>query len=439
MSKETISIDQFYMEHGENADKLLWDREVDPITRRGFLKKSSLMAMAAMVGSNIPFADRMPGGLIPVALANSEVAIDMHGKHPEVRLLEERPFTLEVPAHLLDDEITPYDRLFVRNNGQMPQMSDLDPDKWTLTIEGEAMKEPKTYTLNELKTKFKHYNYALWIECGGNGRSYFTPSVRGNQWTTGAIGCPMWTGVRLKDVLKDAGYDAKTAKYVGYKGNDIHLSGDPTRTVISRGCPIEKALEDETILAFAMNGEDIPLVHGHPLRLLVPGYPASASGKWVSKLMIRDKEHDGQGMSSSYRMPSHPVAPGSKEKVEMLVMEGMPVKSLITYPKTGATAKTTEPFKIRGKAWDGFEGTVKEVHVSIDFGQTWKKAKLNKARNKFAWQSFEAEVKFPTVGYYEVWARATDKKGAVQPMVVPGWNPKGYSNNMCHRIAVQVS
>lgn len=438
MSKEIRSIDEFYGENPELADKLLWDREADPITRRGFLKKSSLMAMAAVVGSNIPFASSMPSGLIPVALADSSVAIDMHGKHAEVVLLEERPFTVEVPAHLLDDEVTPYDRLFARNNGQLPQASDLDPNSWTLTIDGEAMSAPKTYTLNDLKTKFKHHTFALWIECGGNGRSYFSPSVKGNQWTTGAIGCPEWTGVKLKDVLKDAGYDAKKAKYVAYYGKDIHLSGDPQKVVISRGCPIAKALEEETILAFAMNGADIPLIHGHPLRLLVPGYPASASGKWLTKLSIRDKEHDGPGMNS-YRMPCTPVEAGSKDKVDMCVMEGMPVKSLITYPKTGATASVGKAFRVRGKAWEGFYGSVKEMHVSIDFGQTWQKASLKKGKNKFAWQVWEADVKFPTTGYYEVWARATDPKGVMQPMITPGWNAKGYSNNMCHRIAVRVS
>lgn len=440
MSKEIRSIDELYAENPEAADKLLWDREVDPESRRGFLKKSSLLAMTAVVGSHIPFANQMPGGLIPVALANADVQIDMHGKHPEVTLLEARPFTVEVPAHLLNDEVTPYDRLFVRNNGIVPEASSIDVNKWTLVIDGEAMPEPKTYTLQDLKTKFKHHTYRLWIECGGNGRTSFTPTPKGNQWTTGAIGCPEWTGVRLKDVLKDAGYDAKKAVYVGYYGGDTHLSGKPELDVISRGCPIEKAMMDETILAFGMNGGDIPLLHGHPLRLLVPGYPASASGKWVKRLSIRDKEHDGQNMGGqNYRLPCNPVEPGAKvDAKDMCIITSMPVKSLITAPKSGEKATLAQPLKVSGKAWNG-AGDVKEMHYSIDFGATWQKAKLNKAKNKYAWQTWEADVKFPKTGYYEVWARATNAKGEVQPMVAPGWNPKGYASNMCHRIAVYVS
>lgn len=437
MSQEIRSIAELYADNPEAADKLLWDREVNPESRRGFLKKSSLLAMTAVVGSHIPFASQMPGGLIPIALANADVKIDTHGKHAELILLEERPFTMETPAHLLDDDVTPNDKFFVRNNGIPPVNT--DPKTWTLTIDGEAMKEPKTYTLDELKSKFKSYTYHLWVECGGNGRKHFTPVPRGNQWDTGAIGCPSWTGVRLKDVLKDAGYDEKKAVYIGYYGADTHLSGDPTRVVISRGAPMSRALENETILAFQMNGGDIPLMHGAPLRLLVPGFPGSSSGKWVNRISVRDKVHDGSGMGgSSYRLPCDPVAPGEKVAEDAFcIIEAMPIKSVISSPKTGEKIALGQTLKVRGKAWDG-NGTVKEVHVSIDFGATWQKAKLAKGNNKYAWQTFEADLKFPKKGYYEVWARATDPKGVSQPMVVPGWNPRGYANNMAHRIAVYV-
>lgn len=440
MSNTKINtIAEFYEKNSELADKLLWDREVDPVTRRGFLKKSSLIAMAAVVGSNIPFADKMPSGLIPIALADANVKVDLYGKSAELVLLEEKPLTLEAPAYFLDDDITPNDKLFVRNNGIPPES--VDAKNWTLTIDGEAMKEPKVYTLDEIKSKFKHYTYQLWIECGGNGRKHYVPKTRGNQWDTGAIGCPIWKGVRLKDVLKDAGYDKSKAVYIGYHGGDTHLSLDPTKEVISRGAPIEKALEDETILAFEMNGGEIPLIHGAPLRLLVPGYPASSSGKWLKGISIRDKVHDGTGMAgSTYRLPCDPVAPGEKVSVDdehFCIIEAMPVKSIITSPKTESTVKLGETLKIRGKAWDG-KGVVKEVFISIDFGATWQKAKLAKGRNKFAWQVFEADIKFPKKGYYEIWSRAVDPKGVGQPMVTPGWNPRGYANNMAHRISVVV-
>lgn len=142
---------------------------------------------------------------------------------------------------------------------------------------------------------------------------------------------------------------------------------------------------------------------------------------------------------TSYRVPCKPVAPGSDvPDDEMCIIESMPVKSLITYPESGVEHAHGEKFSLRGHAWAG-DLEVDEVHVSIDFGATWHKAKLGAPANRLAWQHWRAEVEFPEPGYYEVWARATDSVGQAQPMVLPGWNPKGYLNNACHRIAVQVA
>jgi DMSO/TMAO reductase YedYZ molybdopterin-dependent catalytic subunit len=296
----------------------------------------------------------------------------------------------------------------------------------------------KTYTLSELKSKFEQHTYQLALECGGNGRSEFDPPAKGNQWTVGAVHCASWTGVRLRDVLEDAGIKSN-AVYIGYHAVDKHLSGDPKKEPISRGCPMVKALQDETLLAFKMNGEDIPLVHGYPLRLVAGGWPASVSGKWVNRISIRDKVHDGTKMTgTAYRVPCEPVAPGEKVKDEdMCIIESMPVKSLITYPKTGAMISKNKTLKIRGHAWAG-ELEVAKMEYSIDFGSTWTECAVEKPANRLAWQHFSAEVKFPKKGYYEVWARATDSRGTSQPMLLPGWNPKGYLNNACHRIAVKV-
>jgi hypothetical protein len=123
---------------------------------------------------------------------------------------------------------------------------------------------------------------------------------------------------------------------------------------------------------------------------------------------------------------------------DMCIIESMPVKSLITYPKSGHQHKLGDSLAIRGHAWAG-DNEVRELHVSLDFGATWQRGKLNKPANRLAWQHFSAEIRFPGVGYYEVWARAVDDRGRSQPMVLPGWNPRGYLNNACHRVAVMVS
>lgn len=394
-----------------------------------------MATLGALIGSRIVFGKSMPEGYTPVVLQGDD-PYEMFKKHKEMKVLNDRPWNIESAPHLLDDKVTPNEKMFIRNNGLIPQK--VNAAEWTLTIDGESVSKPKTYTLNELKTKFKQHTYQLTIECGGNGRKEFNPPAKGNQWEHGAISCAEWTGVRLADVLKDVGIKGD-AVYIGYYGADIHLTGNPDKPVISRGCPMSKAMEDETLLAFQMNGEDIPLAHGYPLRLVVGGWPASVSGKWLKRIAVRNQVHDGPKMEApSYRVPCKPVAPGDKVKDEdMCIIESMPVKSLITYPKTGAMIDKGRTLKIRGHAWAG-DLKVDKMEVSIDFGSTWQECNVEAPANRLAWQHFNAEVSFPEEGYYEVWAKATDSQGNSQPMVLPGWNPKGYLNNACHRIAVKV-
>lgn len=436
MGKKEIrtGIRELYASDPDRADWQLFGRKSNPLTRRGFL--SGLGTMSAIVGAPIVFSRFMPAGLIPAALAQDTASFEIPGKHPGLIVLNDRPINAETPAHLLDDNVTPGDRLFVRNNGIAPVS--IDAQNWTLRIDGESVVEPMTLSLTELKSRFKHYSYQLTLECGGNGRSEFSPAARGNQWSTGAVGCPSWTGVRLSDVLEAVGLK-DDAVYVGYYGADTHISGNPDKIPISRGVPIAKALAKETLLAWHMNGKDIPLLHGHPLRLVVGGWPASTSGKWLQRISVRNVEHDGPKMGGySYRVPCEPVAPGADVAQEdMCIIESMPVKSLLTYPRSGAVHKASTALQVRGHAWAG-DLAVKRVDVSIDFGQTWQSATLEKPVNAHAWQHFSAQLKFPRTGYYEVWARAEDTLGTAQPMVVPGWNPRGYLNNACHRIAIKV-
>ena len=404
--------------------------------RRKFIKGSTLGAFSAIIGADIVFASSLPKGYTPLALQDTD-PYEMFGKDRRMVVLNDRPWNMEAQAHLLDDPVTPNKFMFIRNNGLVPE--NIDVNNWVLKIDGESVINPKQYTLQELKSNFEVFTYQLTLECGGNGRSEFDPPAKGNQWTVGAVSCASWTGVRLKDVLKDCGLK-EDAVYIGYYGTDLHLSRDPSKEAISRGIPVSKAMQDETLLAFKMNGEDIPLVHGHPLRLIAGGWPASASGKWVNRLSIRNKVHDGAKMTgTSYRVPCQPVSPGEKvEDEDMCIIESMPVKSLITYPKTGAVIESGKSLEIRGHAWAG-ELEVAKVHYSIDFGSTWQECTLNQPANRLAWQRFSAKIRFPKNGYYEVWSRAMDKNGNSQPMVLPGWNPKGYLNNACHRIAVKVS
>ena len=402
--------------------------------RRGFFRKSALATLTALVGAEVVFAEAMPRYYRPLGFDENP----LEGKSPDLKVLSNKPWNVETPVHLLDDAVTPISKMFIRNNGLLPN-APIDVNTWTLTINGESVRAPKTYTLADLKKRFKYHTYQLVLECGGNGRSGFEPQTTGNPWDQGAVSCAAWTGVRLKDILADVGLKTD-AFYVGYYGKDPHLSLDPAKVAISRGVPMAKALEDETLLAWAVNGQDIPLIHGHPLRLVIGGWPASVSGKWLHTLVVRNKIHDGAKMEGhSYKMPIRPVQPGEKipETPENFrIIESMPVKSLETAPATGALFDVKKPLSLRGHAWAG-DRAVASIQTSIDYGVSWQPGTLQPPKNRLAWQRWTTEILFPKAGYYEVWVRATDSAGVTQPMVIPQWNPGGYLNNACHRIAVK--
>ena len=301
------------------------------LSRRALVGSAGTAAFAAALGLPIPFARFLPRGMTPVALAQDGLA----GKQG-LTILGDRPLNAETPVHLLDENVTSAAHMFVRNNGHTPSLTQDELAAWTLAVDGEV-ETPLTLSIADLKNDFEAVTLQLQIECGGNGRKFMTPAARGNQWTFGAVSCAQWTGVRLADILARAGVKP-SAVYTGHYGADIHLSGDPEKSPISRGVPIAKAMEPHTIVAYGMNGADIPLLNGHPLRLVAPGWPGSCSQKWLTRITLRDREHDGEKMTGqSYRVPAYPVAPGTEvADADMKIIETMPVKSIITAPQTGA-------------------------------------------------------------------------------------------------------
>lgn len=439
------SISELYRDDAERADAEVFGRTAN-VDRRGFLGGAGLAAMGAAVGGAIPFAHNMPAGLIPAAMAQTAPAapaapktvyLNYPGKSDKLVVIGEKPLVAETPEHLLDDDTTPIDKFYVRNNGQIPDAAK-EPDAWKISIDGEVNK-PLELTLGEIKSKFKAQTRRMVLECGGNGRSFFSPPASGNQWTNGGAGCAEWTGVRLGDVLKMAGVKP-SGIYTAHLGSDLHLSGDATKPTLSRGVRIAKAMDPDSMIVWAMNGQPLPNIHGGPVRLVYPGWAGSVSHKWLTKITIRDREHDGPGMTgTSYRLAIKPMVPGDKaDPKNFKILESMPVRSIITSPAHGTKiAAGTRELKLRGAAWAG-DLTVSKVDVSTDFGMTWTAAQLSKPKNRFDWQRFTASVKVPSDGYYEVWARATDSNGLAQPHVAPFWNPSGYGGNPINRVAVLI-
>jgi DMSO/TMAO reductase YedYZ molybdopterin-dependent catalytic subunit len=411
------------------------------IGRRSFLKGASLAALGVAAGAALPRTAlaQAPAPAAPAAAPAAPAPFNFPGKDPGLVSLGDNPLNVETPAAMLDDDTTPASKFYIRTHGINPEMP-ADPDAWQIAIDGEV-DNPMTITLGELKSRYENVTYRMVLECAGNWRSFFVPAASGNQWTTGGVGCAEWTGVRLRDVLNDARV-RPTAVYTAHYAADRHLSGEPNRQALSRGVPIAKAMDEYSLIVWGMNGEPLPSINGGPVRLLYPGFPGSASEKWIQRIQIREVVHDGPGMTGlSYKVPINPVVPGTPaaeiDPATFAIIESMPVKSLITSPANGTTI-TGNRIDVRGAAWDGLE-EVASVDISIDGGVTWQPVDLQAPKNKYDWRRWTATVEVPAPGYYEIRSRATDSNGRAQSIVPTNWNPSGYGGNSIRPVAVLVT
>lgn len=353
---------------------------------------------------------------------------------PELRILPNAELNAEAPAHLLDDDITPVARLFARNAGTMPLPSAADIAAWTLAIDG-CVRVPRRWTIAQLERQFETATRTAVLECAGNGRSFFPEPAGVVLWQHGAAGCVAWTGVRLADLLAACGL-TPDAVYTGHHSPDMRFDGEGP--AISRGLPIAKALAPETLVAWELNGEPIPPLHGGPLRVIAPGYPASASQKWITRIEIRDREHDGERMRNLHyrlpRVPVRPLAPGERYDEALFdVITDVPVRAVIAAPREGFALPAGAPLTVRGRAWSGHTPLAK-VELSVDGGKSWQAAELGPLSDTFAWRRFGTTLAPPPAGAIEIIARASDAGGQMQPLASAPWNPRGYCNNTVHRV-----
>ena len=364
--------------------------------------------------------------LLPVSVKNfaQTAAAKIAGKEKLI-VRSARPEDLETPVELLNSWLTPNDLFYVRHHAYVPEAV----GDWKLTIEGEVGK-PLTLTLDDLK-KLPKVTSTVTLECAGNGRAFMDPPVAGIQWEKGAVGTAKWGGAKLSDVLKVAGIKP-SGKFVYLNGADVGIAKQPD---FVRQVPIEKA--GDTILAYEMNGEALPKLHGAPVRAVVSGWEGAYAVKWLNQITVSDKESESFWVKTGYRFPTKRVAPGAAvDAKDMAPVTGLVVKSLISAPNDGATVKAGSAVKVSGFAWAG-EANITKVDISLDNGQTWQAAKLGKEQAKFTWRQFEFEWKPTDAGSYLVMARATDDKGRQQPVAVQ-WNPSGYLYNVIDRIRVNV-
>ena len=394
-------------------------------SRRNFL--TGVAGAGAL--ASLPLKDALAQAAPPNTISNDMVKAD---KAKAMQWHSERPLTGSVPAHEHDFDVTPNDRMFVRNNLTTPV---IDINAHRLTITGLVDKE-LSWSVFDLAKNLKTVSMQGMLECAGSGRSAHQPRASGTPWLeTGGMGCPMWGGVRLVDILKAAGLKPGAAHVAG-QGGDPGLV--PTAAPVIRSIPMRKAMDESTLVAWAMNGDPLPWVHGYPLRLVVPGWVGSASTKWLHTLTVLDAPFKGTYMTSSYVTPRTPVAPGEKMPAETASTEGWPVKSIITSPAPNARVKGSGPILVRGRAWVG-EGSIERVEISSDEGKTWQRAELAPASplHPYAWRTFTYEYKPQRSGYVTFLARAWDDRGNAQP-AVSQWNPLGYFWNGWHRVGVVV-
>lgn len=353
-------------------------------------------------------------------------------KYPQKRSmigLTSRPPQLETPFTVFNESaITPNDAFFVRYHLTGLPL-DIDPDKFAVEIKGKVDK-PSKLSLADIR-KMPAIELVAVNQCSGNSRGFFTPRVAGGQLGNGAMGNARWKGVSLKAVLDKAGVQAG-AKQVVFGGMDGPVS-DKTPD-FAKALDIDHAHDGEVMLAYSMNGQDLPFLNGFPLRLVVPGYYGTYWVKHLNEINIVDDIFDGFWMKTAYRIPDndcHCVEPGTAPKATIPINK-FNVRSFITNVADGATVKAGGT-ALKGIAFDGGNG-IKDVAVSTDGGKSWESAKLGKDLGKYSFRQWTLPVKL-SAGSHELKVRATGNDGKTQPMEA-SWNPAGYMRNVVETVRV---
>ena len=395
------------------------------LDRREMMKRAGVAALATGFGSSKLLA--LQSTTLPIG--NGERPLVKYPQKRPLIGLTSRPPQLETPFSVFNEgPITANDAFFVRYHlAQVPL--DIDPDKFTVEIKGKV-DHPLKLSLKDLK-KLPAVELVAVNQCSGNSRGFFDPRVAGGQLGNGAMGNARWRGVPLKAVLDKAGVQ-QGVKQVSFNGMDQPVT-DKTPDFV-KALDIDHARDGEVMLAYGMNGADLPVLNGFPLRLVVPGYYGTYWVKHLNEITLLDNVFDGFWMKSAYRIPDndcHCVEPGTAPKATIPINR-FTVRSFITNVIDGAKLKrggTT----LKGIAFDGGKG-IKEVAVSIDGGKTWNTARLGKDLGKYSFREWQLPVKL-AAGSHELRVRATNNAGDTQPNEAK-WNTAGYLRNVVETVRV---
>ena len=382
------------------------------ILRRDFLTAASGVAAAV---------------LLPRFTWATDPTVEVPGKAGMI-VRSARFLDLEMPPEFFASWLTPVPHFFVRNH--MHEPSTLDAEGWRLSVGGEV-ENPFSVSLSDL-AKLEPRTVTNTLECAGNGRGFQQPKVPGVQWQRGAVGTARFAGPLLRDLLQRAGVRA-TGKHVMFRGLDEVPGKVPP---FIRSIPIEKAMDQDTLIATHMNGASLARHHGFPARALVPGWIGAASCKWLTEIKVLDQEFEGNFMKPGYRLPNHSISPGGDVNPEDThPITSLGVKSVIAQPADGSSLKS-RALHIHGAAWAG-ETAITRVEISVDGGTTWHAARLGAQQSRYAWRLWDYAWNAPKAGEYTIMSRATDDQGRTQPQTA-AWNPSGYLFNAIDQVNIHV-
>ena len=402
------------------------------VSRRRFLYSAGLAGVGGLL--NNAWDKISATETVTLPFANGERPLVKYPqKRPLIRLTT-RPPQLETPFSVFNESvITPNDAFFVRYHLSESPPTAVDADTFRLEIKG-RVNSPVSLSMAELKTKFQPLETVGVLQCSGNSRAFSKPRVAGGQLSNGAMGNARWKGVRLKDLLSKAGV-AAGAKQVTFNGLDAPVI-EKTPDYI-KALDIDHALDGEVMLAYEMNGEDLPMLNGYPLRLIVPGYYGTYWVKHVNEISVVAAVFNGFWMNPAYRIPDNDCAcvePGTTPKGTIPIGRHN-VRSFITSQADGARIKTGQVTEVKGIAFDGGYG-IQQVLFSEDGGKTWRETELGKDLGKYSFREWQIHFTPKQADWYTLEVKATNRIGQSQPIEAL-WNPAGYMRNVVEAIRVQ--
>ena len=411
-----------------------------PLTpRREFLRQAGWLAAGAALAAKLPRAfaadDTGVVGSVTLPFENGERELVAYPqKRPLIRLTT-RPPQLETPFAVFNDGlVTPNDAFFVRYHlSEIPLR--IDPAAHRVAVRG-LVQTPLSLSLADLKALGDPVEFYAVNQCSGNSRGFFSPRANGGQLGHGAMGNAKWTGVPLRRVLERAGVGAG-AKQVSFRGLD--RSPIEATPVFAKALDLDHALDGEVMIAWAMNGTDLPMLNGYPVRLVVPGYYGTYWVKHLSEIEVLDHGFDGFWMAKSYRIPDNPthsVEPGTSPAATVPINK-LAVRSFITSPAAGASVSTYLTLTARGIAFDAGSG-IREVAFSADGGATWQATNLGAELGRYAFREWKTTFKINAPGPVRLMARATNRAGETQPLEA-SWNPSGYMRNVVEAVEIRAA